>query len=337
MKKENISLEHNNRSLLLDVAFLDYSRFSNVSEADISLLYERVEQIKKDFEENKEYALDAMVQYDLENIQSKEDLKRRIQAKRAEIAGKILTYTGIEKSDDAPHFISSYLKKLGLKKEADLLTEALLKEKLHESFDDKLSKADKLSNLLMAQNKQLKQNLAEHFEIYQKSGTSHPIIQTLQENIEGYLCAQQQALSFNFDVRPEDKLLRDFLREDFNRYEDPISKTKDGVKAAFLKSYGYMMEAGKNILDGNDASMSYNLFKKNLQTWFGPSYETEMFKALNANSAAECEAKFYEKSKNLYVKTVAALLSKKMEYDAEHKIYSMDTKTYVSNVIISMA
>ena len=89
MKKENISLEHNNRSLLLDVAFLDYSRFSNVSEADISLLYERVEQIKKDFEENKEYALDAMVQYDLENIQSKEDLKRRIQAKRAEIAGKI--------------------------------------------------------------------------------------------------------------------------------------------------------------------------------------------------------------------------------------------------------
>ncbi|MBO4284984.1 MAG: hypothetical protein J5895_01980 [Alphaproteobacteria bacterium] len=333
-KEQHTSIENNNRTILLEVALLDYCRFSNVSDADIALLYERVEQIKKDFENDKEYALDAMIQYDLENIKSKEDLKVRIKEKKAQIAGQILDYTGFSNTEKAFVFINTYLKSLGMKKDSVMLTNAMLSQKLNEHYDEKTTKADRLSNLLAGQTKQLKQNLAAHFEVYQKSKQKHDIVEQMRLDIEDHLSNVEQKTVFNFMVKAEDKAFRDLIRSDFNYHKKKDSLSdKDGVKTAFLKMYGYMMEAGMKVLNGEKSESAYSLFKGKLEAFFGFGYEDEMLKAFGASDLNECKKKFYEKSKSLYVKTVAALLSKKAEYDAEHKIFTTDMAEYIREKI----
>ncbi|MBQ7660002.1 MAG: hypothetical protein IJS26_04620 [Alphaproteobacteria bacterium] len=329
-KEQKISIENNNRSILLEVALLDYCRFSNVSDADIALLYERVEQIKKDFENEKEYALEPMLKYDLENINSKEDLKLRIKEKKAQIARHILDYTGFSNTEKAFVFINTYLKSIGLKKDSVILTNAMLDQKLNEHYDEKTTKADRLSNLLVGQIKQLKQNLTAHFKSYQDSNQKHDIVEQMRPSIEDHLSNVEQTTVFNFMVKSEDKAFRDLLRSDFNYHKNKDSLSdKDGVKPAFLKLYGYMMEAGMKALTPEKSESAYSLFKGKLEAFFGFGYEDEMLKAFDASDLDECKKKFYEKSKNLYVKTVAALLSKKAEYDVEHKIYTTDMAEYI--------
>ena len=336
MADKNDSLQENNRLIMLEVAFLDYCRFSNINDADINALYEHIEQIKKDYENNDDAAFDKMLKYNLESIRSKEDLKKRINEQKAKIASTIINTLQLNSTDKTGILIKNYMKKLGLAKDADVLTDAMLNKKLDESYDEKNTKADRLSNVLFPKKNQIIENLANHFKKYEQSKQNHPQIAKFLPTIKDYVLNRKHSLKFRFIVCDSDKPFREVLRHFFERRKDmDMRYSEDGVKASFLKVYGAMMQIGKDMLENKNPELGIMMFKRNMKGYFKDNAADEVMKALGISSMEECDAKLIQKSKSLYIKTSLALLSKKKEYDQEHKIYNTDYGAYFKDAINS--
>lgn len=338
MANAHVDFDQVNRRIMLETAFLDYSRFSNISDADVEVLYQQVEKIKQDYLSDQEYTLEPMAKFDLESISSKADLKKRIEEKRAEIAGAIFEQINIGADKDAAarseeeKFIKGFLEKLKIssKTDAQLLAQAIMDRKLNESYDPKMSKAERLGRLLNGRSKELKEKLLQDYDLYKKAQKPHPEIEKMSDDIANYTSGGERFVVLHYIVSADSKPFRKMIRDDFNL---GVLSKKPGVKKTFLTLYGAMMQAGKDMVYGEKTVMGYDLFEKTMKDWYGPAYQEEMKKALKADEYSDCKEKFFQKSKSLYVKTAAALLSKKKEFDAQNKIYDTNYGDYLSKTI----
>lgn len=338
MANAHVDFDQVNRRIMLETAFLDYNQFSNISDADLEVLYQRVEKIKQDYLSDQEYTLEPMAKFDLESISSKADLKKRIEEKRAEIAGAIFEQINIGADKDAAarseeeKFIKGFLEKLKIssKTDAQLLAQAIMDRKLNESYDPKMSKAERLGRLLNGRSKELKEKLLQDYDLYKKAQKPHPEIEKMSDDIANYTSGGERFVVLHYIVETEDKPFRGKIRDDFNL---GVLSKKPGVKKTFLTLYGAMMQAGKDIVYGEKTVMGYDLFEKTMKDWYGPVYQEEMKKALKTDDFADCKEKFFQKSKSLYVKTATALLSKKKEFDAKNKIYDTNYGDYLATTI----
>ena len=311
--------------ILATFALLEFCQTSvaNVGKEDFSELYRKVSELNaKVFEDEKAFELAA--RYETDQISSVEDLKERMQRNRVLNTYKQFGYFGLcsgrerEHIPEAPEILSTIMYEAGIKN-ADELSVAIVKQELDEE------KSDRLFKELNTRSGSLKKQLAADFKTYKDQNAANPLIEDIAKDISEYTYDKNRTLNYSYDVRKEQRSFRAALRESFNT----------GLKPEFLKLYGQMMTAGKNIGRGAPIDDSYKNFKTLMTEKYG---EAALDSILNISPASPAEAEksrkeaYAKKCSEIYHKTMASILSQKWEYNQSHKIQDCDYRTYVKTV-----
>ena len=105
------------KRLLIESALMDYSQFIHVTDADIDELYRKIEKLNEECF-NDEKSFEIVDKYNLDTITSREDLKKRIEIMRGQLAEKIFDYYTTGETTDIRRFsddIAFVLKDIGIK------------------------------------------------------------------------------------------------------------------------------------------------------------------------------------------------------------------------------
>ncbi len=316
------------KRLVVETAFLDYCRLFSITEADIDLLYEKISNLNK-LEKNED--LDIVVAYQLDTIHNKEELRSRIKEIRNQTAQKIFD------PNKLPESISNVIKvtmtSVGISKEiAQKLTTAIAEHSLDEPFDNKKSMADKLYDVLQEKQKTLKEKLAADYETYKKPKVSNVVIQDIEKSICEHLSGMDRKRSLRYTTLNEDEPFRNKIRD--------IYSSPQGIRSAFLKLYGTMMENGKNLAQKTGSVSNFDAFCKQMEQMFGENAQSEIDRALGftpqtkslPEQKQERERLYAAKCQEIYFKTMAGILSHKIEFDRAHGYLYNDYTNYIQNI-----
>lgn len=337
------------KRILVRTALLDYCRMVNVSEADIDLLYSRIEQLKSQvFDDEK--ALDAVLKHDLEEIKNREGLKVRIQEMRGNLAERIFEHYGLGISDEDKTLIASIMWEAGMEKsDAKQLSQAICEKKLEEQVEGAGKKkprrykknpqryADKLSALLFQNRENMQSSLCKDFSTYRTMSSRdislrNPVIEVLKTTIREHISGVESQLPMVYNVRKTEKAFRDKIRKNFSR--------EGGSRQNFVKLIGIMAQQGAMLNKGQTFS-NFDLFSREMKKIYGDNYLQEMDKALGLTSTssmfpdeqnAERQKRYAAKSKELYLNMMASILTKKMLYDGQHNNFDTDYSGYVETI-----
>lgn len=351
------------KRLLIESALMDYSRFIHVTDADIDELYRKIEKLNEEcFNDEKTFAL--VEKYNLDAITSREDLKKRIDAMRGQLAEKIFDYyaTGDARSDLGRHSesIALVLKDIGIKetiarKLAQSVCERKLKDDLSQdeldSFnkqagknskrkkssdkEEKIRWADLLAQSINDKQKILREKIYLDLQTYQDTGLPNPVIEEMLPDIKAHVSGIK--ISLNYDTPKRTKPFRERLRDDFKR--------KGGSKEATLILNGLLAENGKNLIQNGLKFSNYNVFYNAFEDLIKKYYDKEDYqqiidKALNIQSSGkdkdslrqERRQVYDRKSQELYCQLVASLISEKCKYDIENNNQGIDYGMYVQTI-----
>ncbi len=347
------------KRLLIESALMDYSRFIHVTDADIDELYRKIEKLNEEcFNDEKTFAL--VEKYNLDAITSREDLKKRIDAMRGQLAEKIFDYyaTGDAKSDLGRHSesIALVLKDIGIKetiarKLAQSVCERKLKDDLSQdeldSFnkqagknskrkkssdkEEKIRWADLLAQSINDKQKILREKIYLDLQTYQDTGLPNPVIEEMLPDIKAHVNGIK--ISLNYDTPKSTKPFRERLRDDFKR--------RGGSREATLILNGLLAENGKNLIRKPSAASNYDDFEKLLREYYGEkNYSKILDEALGIKTDGknddvlqqERRQVYNQKSKDLYCQLVASLISEKRKYDIENSNRGIDYGMYVQTI-----
>lgn len=347
------------KRLLIESALMDYSRFIHVTDADIDELYRKIEKLNEEcFNDEKTFAL--VEKYNLDAITSREDLKKRIDAMRGQLAEKIFDYyaTGDAKSDLGRHSesIALVLKDIGIKetiarKLAQSVCERKLKDDLSQdeldSFnkqagknskrkkssdkEEKIRWADLLAQSINDKQKILREKIYLDLKTYQDTGLPNPVIEEMLPDIKAHVNGIK--ISLNYDTPKSTKPFRERLRDDFKR--------RGGSREATLILNGLLAENGKNLIRKPSAASNYDDFEKLLREYYGEkNYSKILDEALGIKTDGknddvlqqERRQVYNQKSKDLYCQLVASLISEKRKYDIENSNRGIDYGMYVQTI-----
>lgn len=347
------------KRLLIESALMDYSRFIHVTDADIDELYRKIEKLNEEcFNDEKTFAL--VEKYNLDAITSREDLKKRIDAMRGQLAEKIFDYyaTGDAKSDLGRHSesIALVLKDIGIKetiarKLAQSVCERKLKDDLSQdeldSFnkqagknskrkkssdkEEKIRWADLLAQSINDKQKILREKIYLDLQTYQDTGLPNPVIEEMLPDIKAHVNGIK--ISLNYETPKSTKPFRERLRDDFKR--------RGGSREATLILNGLLAENGKNLIRKPSAASNYDDFEKLLREYYGEkNYSKILDEALGIKTDGknddvlqqERRQVYNQKSKDLYCQLVASLISEKRKYDIENSNRGIDYGMYVQTI-----
>ena len=347
------------KRLLIESALMDYSRFIHVTDADIDELYRKIEKLNEEcFNDEKTFAL--VEKYNLDAITSREDLKKRIDAMRGQLAEKIFDYyaTGDAKSDLGRHSesIALVLKDIGIKetiarKLAQSVCERKLKDDLSQdeldSFnkqagknskrkkssdkEEKIRWADLLAQSINDKQKILREKIYLDLQTYQDTGLPNPVIEEMLPDIKAHVNGIK--ISLNYETPKSAKPFRERLRDDFKR--------RGGSREATLILNGLLAENGKNLIRKPSAASNYDDFEKLLREYYGEkNYSKILDEALGIKTDGknddvlqqERRQVYNQKSKDLYCQLVASLISEKRKYDIENSNRGIDYGMYVQTI-----
>lgn len=347
------------KRLLIESALMDYSRFIHVTDADIDELYRKIEKLNEEcFNDEKTFAL--VEKYNLDAITSREDLKKRIDAMRGQLAEKIFDYyaTGDAKSDLGRHSesIALVLKDIGIKetiarKLAQSVCERKLKDDLSQdeldSFnkqagknskrkkssdkEEKIRWADLLAQSINDKQKILREKIYLDLKTYQDTGLPNPVIEEMLPDIKAHVNGIK--ISLNYETPKSTKPFRERLRDDFKR--------RGGSREATLILNGLLAENGKNLIRKPSAASNYDDFEKLLREYYGEkNYSKILDEALGIKTDGknddvlqqERRQVYNQKSKDLYCQLVASLISEKRKYDIENSNRGIDYGMYVQTI-----
>ncbi len=315
-KKKNDRIGPETRILAI-VALLDICKTDadNIGTAEIENLYQKISELnKKTFEDEETFAV--VEKHRLDEITNVDELRERIRRNRAINIYKELGYFNLSSGSITAHemsgteIISTILHETGVKT-ADELSAAACSGTLTDK------EAEKFKNILNGKQGELKKRLAIDFAIYNSQKTKDPAVEAIRRDIEEYTYDKKKSASFEFDVHPKDKGFRKSVRKPFN----------DQAKPDFLKLYGTMLTEGRNLTLGNKTRSTYDRFRQKMEEAYGSdSLDSIIDRALglSAQQSASPDADrlrqeaYAEKSKELYFKTLAGVLSQKYEYNLEH-------------------
>lgn len=334
MAKQVASQNDVSKRLLIEVALLDYCRMVNVSEADIDRLYQQVERLNEKAFEN-ENAMDVVINYKLDEINSRDALKERLSEMKSQLAERIFDYYAIDLNSENAVLIRNVLNNAGIdKNESKSLSEAICQRKLHEPCPYKKDQrmADRLVNMLYANQKKLKTKLKEDFNTYKAIGLNNVIINDLKPDILEYIGGVNHNQVLVYQARFAQEKFRNCLREDFIK--------KNGIRENFVKITGLLAYNGMNLVKGETQEDCFANFCDIMKKVYGDNYMAELDKALCIPTDMTEEQKkkqriesFNAKSKEMYFKMMAGILSKKIEFDHKSKFSSTsDYSVYVSTV-----
>lgn len=316
------------KHLIVETAFLDYCRLSAITDADIDQLYEQVAKLNRlDHDED----METVIAYDLESVHSKDDLRARIKEMRHQTAQKIFDYYNL--SDENAGIVRNTMTGIGIPKDtAQKLTTAIAERTLDQPFDQKKSMADKLYDMLQGKQKLLKERLATDYETYRQTKVPNPVIQDIEPGINEHLSGMTREQAMEYETKKEDYDFRQKLRADFSRPE--------GIRPAFLKLYGTMMENGKNQAQKPNSASNFDAFRKQMEQMFGENAPQEIDRALGINAAEkapdalrqEREKQYVVKCQEIYFKTMAGILSHKAEFDRNSGNNVSDYQIYVQTI-----
>lgn len=316
------------KHLIVETAFLDYCRLSAITDADIDQLYEQVAKLNRlDHDED----METVIAYDLESVHSKDDLRARIKEMRHQTAQKIFDYYNL--SDENAGIVRNTMTGIGIPKDtAQKLTTAIAERTLDQPFDQKKSMADKLYDMLQGKQKLLKEKLAADYKTYKQTKVSNPVIQDIEPGINEHLSGMTRERSLRYTTPKEDEPFRDKIRD--------IYKSPKGIRPAFLKLYGTMMENGKNQAQRPNSASNFDAFCQQMEQMFGENAPQEIDRALGINAAEkapdalrqERERLYAGKCQEIYFKTMAGILSHKIEFDRAHSYLYNDYTNYAQNI-----
>ncbi|MBE6458512.1 MAG: hypothetical protein E7010_01720 [Alphaproteobacteria bacterium] len=316
------------KRLVVETAFLDYCKLAAISEDDIDRLYERISELNRlDNDDD----LEKVIAYNLEAVKNKDDLRTRIKEMRSQTAQKIFDYYSL--SDENATAVKLMMTSIGIKKEmAQDLTTAIAERTLDKPFDSNKSMADKLYDILQGKQKALKEKLATDYDTYKQTKTPNIVIEDIEADIQGHLSGIAREESIEYETRKEDYNFRQDLRKDFSH--------TNGIRPAFLKLYGIMMENGKNLAQNQKANSNYQIFYKQMEQMFGENAQAEIDQALSVPSGIETTAELQKKRLDLYAgkcqevyfKTMAGILSHKREFDYSKGDNRNDYQIYVQTI-----
>lgn len=302
------------KKIFIDVALLDYCRMANVSEADIDKLYEKVEMLNNEAF-NDEEALNIVIENGLDEITSRDKLKDRLEQMKSKLAEKIFEYYAIEGNSENAGLIAAALTAAGAnKKEASVLAGAICEKRLQEPFKNDQRLADRLVGILFSNQKKLKEKLSQEFRIYQDTRTANPVIEQIKPDILEYIGGVAKSNVFEYETRKEQYDFRQKLRGDFSR--------AGGIRENFVKLSGLLAENGMKLVRGEAQSSNFDAFSGIVRNLYGDDYAAELDKALGVpDNTPESERdaarkeRYEAKSREMYLKLMAGILTKKMEYD----------------------
>lgn len=312
-----LSAQNNlSKRIFIDVALLDYCRMANVSEADIDKLYEKVEKLNDDAFKDEE-AFNIVVENGLDEITSREKLKDRLDQMKAKLAEKIFDYYAIDGNSENAGLIASSLAAAGVnKKEAATLAGAICEKKLREPYKKDQLLADRLVGLLFSNQKKLKERLNQEFKTYQDMRTVNPVIEQIKPDILEYIGGVPKNNVFEYETRKEQKDFRQELRQDFSR--------AGGIRENFIKLSGLLALNGMNLVKGDNKTSNYDAFCGVVRDIYGENFTAEIDKALAVPEGTPDherdtvrKERYEAKSREMYLKLMAGVLSKKMTYDRE--------------------
>lgn len=316
------------KRLVIETAFLDYCRLSAITDADIDQLYEQVAKLNR-LEHDKD--LETVIAYDLESVRNKDDLRLRIKEIRHQTAQKIFDYYNL--SDENAGIVRNAMTGIGIPKDtAQKLTAAIAERTLDQPFDQKKSMADKLYDMLQGKQKVLKEKLAVDYETYKQTKVPNPVIEDIEPSIQSHLSNMVRNKHLEYETQKKDVSFRKELRN--------IFKSSQGIRPAFLKLYGTMMENGKNQAQKPDSASNFDAFRKQMEQMFGENAQEETDKALGLKAQgslskdleSERQKLYNTKCQEVYFKTMAGILSHKIEFDKSNKNDTNDYQSYVQTI-----
>lgn len=316
------------KRIVIETAFLDYCRLSTITDADIDQLYEQVSKLNElDHDED----LETVIAYDLESVHSKDDLRSRIKEIRHQTAQKIFDYYNL--SDENAGIVRNAMTSIGISKDAaQKLTTAIADRTLDQPFDQKKSMADKLYDMLQGKQKVLKEKLAVDYETYKQIKVPNAVIEDIEPSIQSYLSNMVRDKHLKYETKKEDAGFRKELRD--------IFKSPQGIRSAFLKLYGTMMEHGKNLAQKPNSTSNFDAFCRQMKQMFGENAQEEIDRALGLKIqdilSKDLESKrqklYNAKCQEVYFKTMVGILSHKIEFDKSNKNDFCDYKSYVQTI-----
>ena len=346
------------KRLLIESALMDYGRFLHVSDADIDELYQKIEKLNEDCF-NDEKSFEIVDKYNLDTITSREDLKKRIENMRGQLAEKIFDYYTADDKTDISRFgedISAVLKNIGVrenvaKKLAQSICERKLKDELSsdelDNFNRSVSKntkrkkttdakeqvrwADLLAQSIYDKQKTLKEKLSLDLQTYQDMRAPNPVIDAMLPNIKANLYGLKVVLYYS--TPKETKYFRERLRKDFAR--------DGGSRRTILQINGLMAENGKNFIKNGSTVSNYDDFEALIKKHYGQdNYLQIVDTALNIQRGGKDEETlkqerrqtYDDKSRLLYCQLMASLLSEKRKYDIENVNPGIDYAMYVETL-----
>lgn len=324
--------QQNNLSkrIFTEVALLDFCRMANVSEADIDRLYTQIEKLN-DSAFSDEKAMDTVIKYDLESINSRDALKERLQQIKSQIADRIFEYYKISENPENAALLTSTLASLGTNKaEAKTLAQAICNKQLHQPFKKNQTTADRLVNVLFSNRKKLQVKLQEDFKIYKDMRITNPIIDDIRSDIIEYTGGVSREQVFRYTVRKDQKEFRARRRQTFER--------EGGVRKNFVKLIGLMANNGMERLKNKSQTSNYDKFQQTMKSVYGNTFLSEIDKSLGITATDKPEEElnsmrkeaYDKKSNEIYVKMVAGILSNKHKFDQQ--VYGNEKINYMDYI-----
>ncbi|MBQ9235347.1 MAG: hypothetical protein IJ184_02660 [Alphaproteobacteria bacterium] len=301
--------------LAIELALLDYARVVNISEDDIRELYEKVAQVRERINDNtstdddwnivEEYEL-----YDIESIQSVDDLREKIKNSKEKIATSIFEGAAFAKTGAV---VGNVLSQLGVNKnEVVQLTDAIVGQKLEENvtLKDKseVSMAELLAMRLGEGGKKsaLQKIINNDFKVYETL-PKNEFAESLRPRIEHYLTgnAGGEVINYKTSKQDKEKQFRDDVRGEFRK-----------IRPDFIQLTGTMLLHGRNQTDNMEDAASLSHMQQKLEDIYGkdkaPAVLREM---LEIGKDDDLRAAYDKKCSELYGKFMVGVLSLKMNYN----------------------
>lgn len=346
------------KRLLIESALMDYSQFIHVTDADIDELYRKIEKLNEECF-NDEKSFEIVDKYNLDTITSREDLKKRIEIMRGQLAEKIFDYYTTGETTDIRRFsddIAFVLKDIGIKEnvakklaqsvcdrrlEDNLLPEELdnfnkqagknSKRKKGTDKEEKIRWADLLAQSINDKQKILKEKIYHDLQTYQEAEFKNPVIEEMLPDIKAHINGVK--ITLNYETPKKTKPFREKLRNDF--------KKNGGSKETTLILNGLLAENGKNLIKYGSAVSNYDDFENLIKKYYaGEDYQQIIDAALNIQRDGKDEntlrqerrQAYDEKSRILYCQLMASLLSEKRLYDIENGNSGIDYGLYIQTL-----
>lgn len=351
------------RRILIKYALLEYGRLPSAGKADMEKLCQRIKKSAGMSEVAPKSFEDIMARRHAERKIEMEARKARLKAKKDDINNAIeveISKEPVEQkrkrrriSELSPEergaqingsfsrndtsgtrkFIEDFLKESGFPlKDASILARAIVEENKAILFGGKPKMADKLVEGINKNAMKMKLNLLTDFNAYKEQNIKTPFLEERKTRIEDIVRTPPQNLYLEYSTEREGLSLRRFLRKDFIR--------PSGMRVHFVKMMGLMADQGMKLSKKDwDYKSNYEEFAQTVKSFVGKKYQAEIDRALgisgNVKNAEELNAlrqkAFDEKSKELYAKMMAGILSLKRRDDWETGTRT-DYMSYIKNI-----